>query len=442
MATFPSAFFEKRLADCVSNAVDALENTLNAAREPHAAALAALLRSGMHTDARAMAWERLHSERYYTVPVEFSEAYGTAELACSNEALAQGDIDTALRAVDMCLLMGGPQSRQVARKRAQQLMPLVQVDIDPGGESERERQQTLSLRCPSLRLGMTVGLAKRHAIKRISAPSISKFLNDHINPSIPVIITGAMNHWPAMSGERRWSNLNYLRRVAGPRLVPVEIGENYLHEDWSQQLLPLSDFIDRFVEGADASAPAHKGYLAQHKLFDQVEDLRRDVCIPDYCALARHDERNIDENENEDKDVVLNAWFGPSGTVSPLHYDPKHNLLAQVVGSKYICLFSPSDSASLYPDEGGLMPNNSRVDFTCPNLEKYPLYGNVTGMECELQAGEMLYIPPLFWHGVRSQSTSFSVSFWWGKKWSLNDGSLKSNTETNMGIPRQKRKRA
>ena len=34
--------------------------------------------------------------------------------------------------------------------------------------------------------------------------------------------------------------------------------------------------------------------------------------------------------------MALNAWFGPAGTVSCLHYDRPHNLLCQVVGHKRI----------------------------------------------------------------------------------------------------------
>jgi lysine-specific demethylase 8 len=30
-----------------------------------------------------------------------------------------------------------------------------------------------------------------------------------------------------------------------------------------------------------------------------------------------------------------------------------------------------------------------------------------------LEAGQMLFIPPGWWHYVRSTTVSFSVSFWW-----------------------------
>ena len=42
-------------------------------------------------------------------------------------------------------------------------------------------------------------------------------------------------------------SLEYLRQVAGPRTVPVELGVRYTDEDWSQKLMTLSDFIDKHV---------------------------------------------------------------------------------------------------------------------------------------------------------------------------------------------------
>lgn len=51
----------------------------------------------------------------------------------------------------------------------------------------------------------------------------------------------------------------------------------------------------------------------------QIPELFEDIRIPSY----------VTENYG-DVDVDISVYFGPSGTISPLHFDPKHNLLAQV----------------------------------------------------------------------------------------------------------------
>ncbi|KAJ9508008.1 hypothetical protein QJQ45_021342 [Haematococcus lacustris] len=112
----------------------------------------------------------------------------------------------------------------------------------------------------------------------------------------------------------------------------------------------------------------------------------------------------------------VNAWFGPAGTVTPLHTDPHHNLLCQVVGRKYVRLYHPSLTPALYPFTEGITTNSSQVELDAPAEETaalFPLFPSAPFLDCLLLPGQMLYIPPGWWHYVKSLTTSFSVSFWW-----------------------------
>ena len=118
--------------------------------------------------------------------------------------------------------------------------------------------------------------------------------------------------------------------------------------------------------------------------------------------------------------VAINAWLGPRGTASPLHFDRVHNLLAQVVGSKYIRLYAPSHSERLYPHLDGPHMNSSQiVDPEDYDHARFPRFAGTPYVDLVLSAGEMLYIPPRWWHFVESRETSFSVSFWWGREYAF-----------------------
>jgi lysine-specific demethylase 8 len=114
----------------------------------------------------------------------------------------------------------------------------------------------------------------------------------------------------------------------------------------------------------------------------------------------------------------LFAWCGPAGTYSPLHHDPWHNLLVQVVGLKRIRCYAPCATPALYPfaasHHHGMRSNCSTIadhESVCPIT--FPLFASAPCLEVELHPGDGLFIPRQHWHAVRALTSSFSVNFWW-----------------------------
>ncbi|KAI9764945.1 MAG: hypothetical protein M1840_007970 [Geoglossum simile] len=261
--------------------------------------------------------------------------------------------------------------------------------------------------------------ALQFPIQRANSLSLSAFerhLSASKNGPTPLIITNALSHWPALE-ERPWKRPSYLlgKTFGGRRLVPIEVGRSYVDEGWGQAIVPFRTFLsDYFLSTPNDGQEV--GYLAQHDLFSQIPSLRNDISIPDYCytsppqpiagtPLAKKTIQRLEE-------PLLNAWFGPAGTISPLHTDPYHNILCQVVGKKYIRLYGPYESDKVYPrtvDQWGVdMGNTSQVDVSAmentaggvasPQQQdtSFPLFKDAQFVEGILEEGECLYIPVSF----------------------------------------------
>ncbi|KAJ5351683.1 hypothetical protein N7452_000657 [Penicillium brevicompactum] len=379
-------------------------------------------------------------------------------------------------------------------------------DQDSDSERENSRSKRRKLSPPLFPPTAFPSPHLKHPIPRVSAPSFDS-IEHHIQEiRTPLVITDSIDHWPARS-TRPWASRDYWwnRTFAGRRLVPIETGRSYTDEEWGQKIVPFSQFVDQHLWQGNVAPTAANGdehqaehrsaetaYMAQHDLLSQIPSLRSDISVPDYCyitppgpepgtpvfeskqrALSEAQAKastsesipclpgqtSIDQSEDENKsdtesliglpsDPLINTWIGPASTISPLHHDPYHNILAQVVGTKYIRLYSPHTPASRIHPRGseevtsedmtaqpdpvtGARPlishsidssNTSKVDlaaieFSPAEIDEWehmwPGFLDAEYVETVLHEGECLYIPVGWWHYVRGLRAGISVSFWW-----------------------------
>uniref|UniRef100_A0A0D9X9L2 JmjC domain-containing protein n=1 Tax=Leersia perrieri TaxID=77586 RepID=A0A0D9X9L2_9ORYZ len=343
--------------------------------------------------AREMAWEQLHSCPRSEFGRAWRDAYALAclHVAGLRSSAAAGDDDrrAALRALDMGLIMGGDLLRAELEEAIARVLADRSLRGGGGGDGTGGAGADVGKWMEGLTRNrdladvlkvLPVKSLSCKQIQRRSCISLEAFIRDYFLCESPVILSGCIDHWPART---KWKDIRYLEKIAGDRNIPVEVGKKYVSSEWKQELITFSQFLER-MWSSDCSA--NLTYLAQHPLFDQIKELREDIMIPEYC------------NAGGGELQTLNAWFGPDGTVTPLHHDLHHNLYAQVLGRKYFRLYSATSSDDLYPHSETMFSNTSQVDLDNIDINKFPRTGEVEFMDGILEEGDLLYIPPRWWH--------------------------------------------
>uniref|UniRef100_A0AC35U249 JmjC domain-containing protein n=1 Tax=Rhabditophanes sp. KR3021 TaxID=114890 RepID=A0AC35U249_9BILA len=285
------------------------------------------------------------------------------------------DYEAALKCVDEGLLLGYDGEAGWLAKFGEELV-FYQEELGELNVSEKIKK-------------IPGGLENGIEIETIDSGEIETFITNYRDKCKPVIIKDVVNHWPAF---KKWT-LEYLYKKIGHRRVPIEIGSKYTDDSWYQRIMPFKEFISTGM----------KGYLAQHRLLEQIPSLKDDIIVPDFAYMT-----------NEISQLEMNVFIGPAGTLSPLHCDPRNNLFCQIKGRKFVRLVSPNynheDELYLFGDM--IRNNSSAVDVLCPDYKTHPGFRNVVVEDYVMEAGDCLYIPKKYFHCVYSLESSVSVSVW------------------------------
>lgn len=216
----------------------------------------------------------------------------------------------------------------------------------------------------------------------------------------PAVVRAGAAHWPALA---RWT-WEFLSKHDA--VVPVEVGKHYLDPD-HRAGVPMQ--FSRFLFQAGLFPPRTTGaeclYLAQTDIFEHIPALKADIRDPaDWDSWVPASSREA---------ARTHAWIGPAGSWTPLHRDPVHNLYCQVIGSKAFRLYAPQVEHALHPFADVPRRNSSRVlNPKDPDIEQFPDFPTLPYEEAVLEPGDVLYLPPRWWHYVESLTASAAISFW------------------------------
>jgi cupin-like protein len=280
---------------------------------------------------------------------------------------------------------------------------------------------------------MVVDVVAPRPVPRLSSPSVAAF-RDFVRTDSPALIRDVASGWPAVT---KWT-LAYIREHAGEALVDLRPKRDYgaggsqrMHETVEVKLATL---IDRIEAGAqDELCYAKQFALLEHPRF-----------AADVLPLPYFDERGASQ-----------GWLGPAGTVTHLHWDPAHNLLVQIRGRKRVVLAAPMDAPRLSPNQFTLgwiigqlddhrlatdlaaverMGGDLRTAFATRldanqrlflfnvlaglnshdiDIEDPSAVRHVQRWEATLEPGDMLFMPFMWRHQVRSLDKSISLNWFY-----------------------------
>jgi hypothetical protein len=113
-------------------------------------------------------------------------------------------------------------------------------------------------------------------------------------------------------------------------------------------------------------------------------------------------------------------WIGNASRVAA-HYDCKDNIACVAAGRRRFVLFPPEQVENLYVGPLHSTPQGvpiSLVDIANPDPARFPRFEQALAAAqiAELEPGDAIFIPYMWWHGVQSLAPfNILVNYWWNE---------------------------
>lgn len=252
-------------------------------------------------------------------------------------------------------------------------------------------------------------------MKEVEGITRERFEREVLTAYEPVVMRGAVAHWPLVAqGLAGVENcLQYLMEFDGGAPVGAVLARPE----------PVRAFSYKPSLDGFNFAHSKRPYAA---LFEQ---LWRYSHFPDPPALAAQSAPVPEtlpglERANAmpllDPAIPPRIWIGNRATV-PVHFDASHNIACVAAGRRRFTLLPPQCASLIYLGPPDYAPTPAPMSVV-PDLHRadpaqFPLVAEALSHArvAELEAGDAIYIPPVWFHQVESLAPHLNIlmNYWW-----------------------------
>lgn len=229
----------------------------------------------------------------------------------------------------------------------------------------------------------------------------------------PFIVRGLIRDWPLVAAGRRSARDARAYLLAQARDTPFTVSVG----------APASDGGRLFYD--DAMAMNFRTLRAKlPEIFRQIDLVEeRPDAPPIYLASidvngffqGLHEANHVDLGERQ---PLASIWIGTRTRIAA-HNDTPDNLACVAAGRRRFTLFPRDQFRNLYLGPVDNTPAGravSMVDFHAPDFDRFPRFADALAhaQSAELEAGDAVYIPSMWWHHVEGLAPfNILVNYWW-----------------------------